>query len=157
MGKVLTVQSVERLKADPTRRLEIPDAGLQGLYLVIQPSGMKSWAVRYRSGGKPRKLTLGPYPAVDLATARARAREAIQKVTLGHDPAAEKKQAKAAPPPDLTRNQVSRVVEQFLDRHARANTKPRTAEETSRLFRLHVLPAWGSRKVEEITRADVVA
>ena len=155
MGRVLTVQSVERLKPDPARRLEIPDAGLQSLYLVIQPSGMKSWAVRYRSGGVPRKLTLGPYPALDLATARARAREAIQKVALGHDPATEKKQARAAPDP--ARHQLLRVVEQFLDRHARVNTKQRTAEETERLFRLHVLPTWGNRKVEEITRTDVVA
>jgi len=131
MGRVLTVQSVERLKPDPARRLEIPDAGLQSLYLVIQPSGMKSWAVRYRSGGVPRKLTLGPYPALDLATARARAREALQKVTLGHDPATEKKQARAAPDP--AQHQLLGVVEQFIDRHARANTKPRTAEETERL------------------------
>jgi integrase len=44
-----------------------------------------------------------------------------------------------------------------MDRHARANTKQRTAEETERLFRLHVLPAWGTRKIEEIARSDVVA
>lgn len=156
MAKALTAQSVERLKAEPTRRLEIPDGLLPGLYLVIQSSGVKSWAVRYRSAGTPRKLTLGSYPTLDLATARARARETLQRVSLGQDPAKERKQAKVAPVPDLGHTQVSRVVEQFLDRHARAKTKPRTAEETERLFRLHVLPAWGSRKVEDITRADVV-
>jgi integrase len=93
---------------------------------------------------------------LDLATARTRAREALQRVSLGQDPVQEKKQAKVTPLPDASRTQVSRVVEQFLDRHARANTKPRTAEETERLFRLHVLPTWGGRKVEDITRADVI-
>ncbi len=106
MAKALTAQSVERLKAEPTRRLEIPDGLLPGLYLVIQPSGVKSWAVRYRSAGAPRKLTLGSYPTLDLATARTRAREALQRVSLGQDPAQEKKQAKVAPAPDPTRHQL---------------------------------------------------
>ncbi len=44
-----------------------------GLYLVLQRPGAKSWAVRYRFSRAPKKLTLGSYPAVDLATARKRA------------------------------------------------------------------------------------
>ncbi len=69
MAKALTVQAVEKLRPDPTKRLEVPDGLLAGLYLVIQPSGAKSWCVRFRHGGKSRKLTLGPYPALDLANA----------------------------------------------------------------------------------------
>lgn len=86
MAKALTVQSVEKLKPDPSRRLEIPDGLLPGLYLVIQPSGVRSWAVRYRAAGKPRKLTLGQYPAVGLGDARERARDALEAVASGHDP-----------------------------------------------------------------------
>src|SRR3546814_10192043 len=59
MAKNLTTKDVENVKPG-TARKEIPDALLPGLYLVVQPSGAKSWAVRYRHGGKPRKLTLGP-------------------------------------------------------------------------------------------------
>ena len=44
-------------KADPDKRVEIHDGN--GLYLVIQPTGAKSWAYRYRMDGKSRKLTLG--------------------------------------------------------------------------------------------------
>ncbi|MDF2599401.1 MAG: integrase family protein, partial [Methylobacterium brachiatum] len=50
-AKVLTVQSVERHKPRPEARLEIPDAALPGFYLIVQPSGFKSWAVRYRIAG----------------------------------------------------------------------------------------------------------
>ena len=78
MAKALTAQSVERLRPDPSRRLEIADALLPGLYFVVQPSGARSWAVRYRYGGKPRKLTLGTYPVLELGTARDRAREAFR-------------------------------------------------------------------------------
>ena len=56
-------------------RTETPDAVLPGMYLIVQPSGARSWAVRYRHDGRPRKLTLGSYPAIGLATARDLARE----------------------------------------------------------------------------------
>src|SRR5215218_4761129 len=158
MAKALTVQSVERLKPDWNKRLEIPDGLLPGLYFVLQPSGVRSWAVRYRHAGKSRKLTLGPYPALDLGVARARGREALQVVALGRDPASEKQQGlKAArlaePGPDT----VAAIVATFLDRHVRAKTKARTAEETERTFRLHVLPVWGERCIQDITRRDVIA
>ena len=56
---------------------ETPDGKVTGLYLIRQPSGARSWAVRYRAHGKPSKLTLGPYPAVPLGLARKRALEAL--------------------------------------------------------------------------------
>ena len=74
MARALTVILVE--KASPNgRRVEIPDGGLQGLYLVIQPSGAKSWAYRYRLNGKTRKYTIGAFPKVDLVNARKLARD----------------------------------------------------------------------------------
>jgi len=82
IDEVLSVQAVERLNPDPQVRREIPDAGMPSLYLVIHPTGRKAWCVRYRFGGRTRKMTLGPYPALDLATARIRARDAIQTITL---------------------------------------------------------------------------
>jgi hypothetical protein len=61
MARALTIISVE--KASPSRRrVAIPDGGLQGLYLVIQPSGAKSWAYRYRLNGKTRKYTRSRRP-----------------------------------------------------------------------------------------------
>ena len=76
----LTARSVEQAKPDPTKRIEVPDGLLPGFYLIVQPSGAKSWAVRFRQGGRPRKFTLGPVAALDLAQAREEAREALRKV-----------------------------------------------------------------------------
>jgi integrase len=124
---------------------------------VVQPSGVRSWAVRYRHGGKSRKLTLGPYPALDLATARARARDALQAVPLGRDPASEKKAAlKGARDAELVADAVTDVVETFLARHARAKTKARTAHEIERTFQRYVLPKWGERRIQDISRRDVI-
>ena len=66
MARALNTKLVETAKPDPGRRIEIPDGALAGLYLVVQPTGAKSWAVRYRHDGKPTKLTLGPYPRLPL-------------------------------------------------------------------------------------------
>ena len=37
------------------RRQEIPAGGAPGVYLIVQPTGMKSWAVRYSRGGEVRR------------------------------------------------------------------------------------------------------
>jgi hypothetical protein len=67
MPVTLTDRVVKQAKARGTR-LEIPDAVLPGLYLIVQPTGAKSWAVRYRIGRRTRKLTLaGRYPVLSLA------------------------------------------------------------------------------------------
>ncbi|MGU3665076.1 tyrosine-type recombinase/integrase [Methylobacterium sp. A49B] len=151
-ARVLTVQAIERLKPDAARRLEIPDATLPGLYFIIQPSGAKSWAVRYRHGGRTRKLTLGAYPALDLAKARTEGRAALQLVSLGQDPVAERKVAVPLPARDL----IGSVIDSFIERHVRPRNRPRTAEETIRILRTKVLPVWDGRKIQDIGRRDVI-
>jgi integrase len=103
--KPLTAIAVAKARTGAERR-EIPDAGCRGLYLVIQPSGHRSWALRYRSRGRPVKFTLGPAligagaesataPALDtplsLAAARELATRTLREVQAGHDPAVAKR------------------------------------------------------------------
>jgi integrase len=146
----LTVKNVEAIKPGPERR-EIPDDFLRGLYLIQQPSGARSWAVRYRHNGTTRKFTIGSYPAVDLKAARALAGKALRAVAEGRDPGREKILARAA-----KADSVDRIVEDFLERHVRRSNRPRTAQETERLLRQHALPRWRGRMVHEITRRDVL-
>ena len=60
MAKILTAAAVERLRPGSLRR-EVRDAATPGLHLIVQASGVKSWALRYRRPGtrKNVKLTLG--------------------------------------------------------------------------------------------------
>src|SRR5262245_35962965 len=87
----LTALKVEHARANPTKRREIPDKGKPGLFLVVQPSGFKSWCVRYRrlSDKKPCKYTI-PGGFVSLATARKLAQQVLDQVAEGGDPAAQK-------------------------------------------------------------------
>src|SRR3954447_21880605 len=65
----LTVRSIEKIQPQGARR-ELADSHCPGLYLIVQPSGAKGWAVRYRACGRPRKHTLGRYPSIGLIKAR---------------------------------------------------------------------------------------
>ncbi|HZN28892.1 MAG TPA: integrase arm-type DNA-binding domain-containing protein [Xanthobacteraceae bacterium] len=149
MPRALTTRTLETLKPGPNRR-EIADRLMPGLYLVLQPSGAKSWAVRYRHAGTPRKHTLGSYPAIDLKSARHLAGKALRTVAEGRDPGHERTQQRAAP------NSVAMVAAQFIERHCKRSNRPRTARETQRLLDLHVLPRWRGRLLRDITRRDVL-
>jgi integrase len=190
MPKPLTSLAVNSAKPGVCRR-EIPDAGCAGLYLVVQSSGAKSWAFRYRFAGRPKKLTLGPLfqglkgdepeqAVLDqpntLAGARELATTAARQVAKGADPARAKQRVRQASRQraELSelkdRDTVEAVAKAFIDKYARARNrgwrdtarilgvKPDPANDTQ-LVRSenggHVLKAWGSRTIHEITRPDV--
>jgi integrase len=150
VNKRLTIRTIETIKADKVRR-EIPDAYLRGLYFVVQSSGAKSWAIRYRHGRRTRKHTIGAYPAIDLKSARELAAKALRAVAEGRDPGQEKVQARVA-----RIDTIEGAVAQFIERHCKQANRPRTIESTERLLRLHVVPRWRGRAVNSITRRDVL-
>jgi Arm DNA-binding domain len=99
MAKTMTAAAVKHYRPGQRRR-EIPDGGCPGLYLVIQASGYRSWAMRFRRpNGKPAKLTLGlvdlsgqeaeSEPVLDspltLASARRLAAEIHRQRAMGRD------------------------------------------------------------------------
>jgi hypothetical protein len=116
----LTTRTVETLKPGPKRQ-EIADRHLTGLFLNVQPSGKKSWSVRYRVGGRNRKLTLGTYPAIDLKTARDLASKALRAVAEGRDPGREKLTARHERP-----DTVENVAQQFVEQYCRRIHRPST-------------------------------
>jgi integrase len=61
-------------------RARLADAG--GLYLEVSPAGSKRWFVKYRFGGKEKRLALGNYPEVTLKAARE-GRDAARKTRVG--------------------------------------------------------------------------
>lgn len=154
MAKALTTKAIEAAKPDDSRR-EIPDPALSGLYLVIQPSGVKSWALRYRYAGKPKKLTLGRWPVMGLADARAAATDAIEAVEHGNDPSAAKKRTKAARmEAQLSeRDKIKSLVEQFGKRHL---STLKSGETVKRELNRHVVAVWGERDIHDIAKRDVI-
>jgi integrase len=140
----LTTKGIEAAAPTQTRR-EIPDDLLPGLNLIVQPSGAKSWAVRYRLHGRSHKHTIGRHPVFDLKAAREAGTKALRAVAEGRSPQAQRADS------------VDAAVAQFVERHARRHYRPRPLQETERLLNRHVLARWRSRRLDSITRGDVRA
>jgi integrase len=164
MAKKLTAVAVEKAKPKTNRktaeleRHEIPDRGCNGLYLIVQPSGAKSWAVRYRYGGRTRKLTLGALPALQLSEARVKATAALSEVAKGTDPIISNKAAKQAARRaaiERSGDTVDRLTALFLEQHAKKKTRRSSWSAVEGTFRREVLPRWRGRMVADITRKDV--
>ncbi len=143
----------------PDKRKEWPDGRITGLYLVVQTSGAKSWAVRYRAAGAPRKLTLGRYPAVDLSTARKRAQEALGQLAGGKDPAATKKAAREAARAERKADvdRVERVAELFVERYVKRSGRVGAGwgAEIERLFKIEILPHIGAKRIGDVKKRDI--
>lgn len=154
MAVKLTVPFVENAKGEASRR-EIGDAIVPGLWLVVQPSGAKSWAVRYRAAGKPVKVTLGAYPLIGLADAREQARQTLDKVARGEDPAREKRETRAIAfaAPDLADRDLWRSVRSdYLKRDAAGL---RSYDQIRRLLEKETA-VWDARRIQDIGKRDVV-
>ena len=183
---MLTAAAVLKIKPAADRR-EIPDAGAAGLYLVIQPSGAKSWAMRFRRpNGDRAKLVLGPLDATGKemagdpqigqpltpAAARALAGQINRQRAMGIDVIAarrsekHRRQTSKAPTPTPSRP-PSRL---FVDRHARPKT--RRWRETARMLGLEypldgdgepttikgsLCDRWSDRPIAEIDGDDIYA
>ncbi|WP_338039505.1 Arm DNA-binding domain-containing protein, partial [Mailhella massiliensis] len=63
----------------------------KGLYLLIMPSGTKSWRLKYHFQGKEKLISLGTYPATSLKEAREKAADARKAIENGIDPSAQRK------------------------------------------------------------------
>jgi integrase len=171
MAKKLTALKIDQLRPRAVRT-EYPDGGCAGLYCVVQPSGKRSWAVRYRrkADGKPRKITLDG--SLSLAAARAKGAEYMERVAKGEDPAAalqiEKQAARAKVEPGD--EAFGSVVRGFILRDQKPSN--RTWIEVARMLGLKpdanddkqftaikggLADRWGKRKFAEIQKRDIIA
>ncbi|MBV8034043.1 integrase arm-type DNA-binding domain-containing protein [Roseateles sp.] len=73
-------------------RARFADAG--GLYLEVAATGSKRWFVKYRFGGKEKRLALGNYPLVSLKDAREGRDKARKARSEGEDPVQARRVAK---------------------------------------------------------------
>jgi integrase len=133
MPKLLTAAAVDKLRPDAKRK-EIRDGGAPGLRLVIQPSGHKSWVMRFRgAGGRHTKLTLGTVDLtrsedaepvlggpLTLSAARVLANQVSRQRAQGVDVAEAKRQLGRR---GTAANDFGALVRDFVEDHARPNLR----------------------------------
>ncbi|WP_242126705.1 integrase arm-type DNA-binding domain-containing protein [Sphingobium sp. Sx8-8] len=68
-----------------------------GLFLLVQPGGTKSWVCRVQKNGNRRDFGLGSASKISLARARERARQIRTWMEMGLDPLFERRKAQGVP------------------------------------------------------------
>jgi len=143
--RTLNARMVKTLKA-MGRRTEYADTKTKGLVLRVTAQGVKTWTLRYEHRGRSRRLTLGSSDVLTLASARERARELLQSVSDGADPATEKQAARSAAT-------IADLATLYIEKWAKP--RKRSWRMDDNLLRKKILPRWQHRAITDITRRDV--
>ncbi|WP_374572812.1 tyrosine-type recombinase/integrase [Phenylobacterium sp.] len=146
----LTKRTVDAVTKQ-AERLIIWDADLKGFGLRVEPSGSKTFIVRYRVGGgrrgTRRQFKIGSYGKLTPDQARAKAEEILAQVELGQDPQAERAKAREA----LT---VAELCDLYL-KEGVATKKASTIALDRIRINGHIKPLIGARKITELGKGEV--
>ena len=136
------------------RNLQTPGKHSDGdtLFLVVSPSGSKSWVQRLTIRGKRHDLGLGSYPVISLAEARRKAFENRMHAKSGADPLAEKREV-------VFKDRVPAfevLARQHIAENSHAWRNAKHAAQWLSTLQSYAFPTIGAIKVDEITRKQVV-
>ena len=151
----LTHAAVERIKPPTKGQTEYFDELLPSFALRVSYSGTKAWIVFSRIDGKLVRSTLGRYPAMSLAEARNKAREALEFASRGIDPRRVEEAARLERDEQAS-NTFERLVEEFLEKHVQRNLRPSTAREYRRILRGPDTQVWRHRPIGTISKREVL-
>lgn len=126
-----------------------------GLYLELTAAGGRYWRLKYRHGGKEKRLALGVYPTVSLKAARDAATEARKLLASGDDPGAARKAAKAQTARENATT-LEAVARDWLA-HQSGRWAPVTADRVRASLEGHIFPALGARSLVSIRPGEVMA
>lgn len=126
-------------------------ADAKGMYLEVTPAGGKYWRMKYRFGGKEKRIAFGVYPDVSLAQARERCDQARKQLANGVDPGVLKQASKAA-----TENSFEAVAREW---HAKFSPGWVThhADKIIRRLEREVFPWLGSRPIGDVNAPELLA
>ena len=126
-----------------------------GLYLEINTAGGRYWRMKYRHGGKEKRLALGVYPAVGLRDARDKATDAKRLMQDGQDPGALRKAEKVRGALESV-NTLEAVTNAWLS-HQTDRWEAQTEGAIRASLVANVFPALGDRALASIKPSEVMA
>lgn len=124
-----------------------------GLYLEVTEAGGRYWRMKYRYGGKEKRLAFGTYPDVSLREARDRQTQARALLREDKDPSAVRREAA-----EKIEREAAVTLEAMADAwlsHQSARWKPDTMVMIRRSLETHVFPEYGRRSLPELRPLDV--
>ena len=118
----------------------------QGLFLLVKSNGTKIWRFRYRKQltGKQSDLSLGRYPEVTLAQARAIREEYRALLENGTDPQEHRKQE------EIKSTTFKAICDQWVTEIYSTKATSETVEGNYKRLERHVFPKIGGLSITEI-------
>jgi len=144
MQKALTNKTLEALKPQ-AKRYEVHDLLCPGMRVRVSAQGQKVFSVKFRYGLDQKRMKLGVFPRITLATAREKAMDILRQVDEGIDPTRRRRS------PDM---KVESVCREFIRLHAQARNK--SWREAERILEREFVGTFGQRDIREIKRFDVL-
>lgn len=132
---------------------KLADGG--GMYLEVFPNGTKSWRMKYRIGGKEKRVVFGVYPSVTLAEARAKRDEAKRVLVAGGDPGQEKQAEKQAKILAVS-NSFERIALEWHE-HKRPNWSAGYADDILEYLKKDIFPFIGTKAVTDIKPMEMLS
>lgn len=146
--------TLKRLKYDPAKgRVELLDPPMpgHGTFGVRVNKTCKSFILLYSFHNHPRRLTLGTYPDLSLAEARAKAMQAVELLRQGVDPG----QKKIV---ELVEYRTSPTFEEAVVSYLEwAEKNKKSWREDERMLRTEFVPHLGRTKIGDVRRKQVMA
>lgn len=147
----LTIVAINHAKPkDKTYRLYDE----KGLYLEVTKAGGKLWRLKYRFGGKEKRLAIGTFPEISLKDARAARDAARTQLAAGIDPSEYKKLMKTRARSDGT-NTFEAIAREWHSAQSRVWSPIHTKNVSDRLSR-NVFPYLGSKAITGITVPELL-
>jgi integrase len=141
----ITKEAVDKLAADEI----LWDDVVRGFGVRRRGGAGAHYFVKYRVGKRQRWVTIGEHGSPWTPTsARKRALIVLGRVADADDPAETRDWEGGLPT-------VKEFSEEYVKRHAKIKKGERTVAEDERNIRLHILPAFGSMRIDAITGRDV--
>ena len=141
--------------ACPSGRASIRLTDEKGMYLEVTAAGGKYWRLKYRYGGKEKRLALGVYPAISLALARKAREQARETLSAGNDPGQLKRDAQQIKALGDA-STFEKVARQWWE-HWKGPKSPRHADYVLRRLEADVFPALGALPVSAINAPQLLA
>jgi integrase len=131
---------------------KLSDGG--GLQLWIDPKGNRYWRLAYRFATKQKVLSLGVYPEVSLANARAARDRARARLRDGADPSAERRADKLARK-FAAENTFKAIADELLERKTLDGKASATLDKAVWLLDI-ACAQLGHRPISDISAAEVL-
>ena len=138
--------------------LPLPDAGKRadywdtkktGLAVRVASTGVKTFCVLRKAGGKLERVTIGKFPAVTIEQARDKADEVNALIAKGENPNDQRRRDRG----EMT---FAKFWLEYMEQFSKVHKKPRTIQEDEKTYKNYLFTL-ATRKLSKITKEDCKA